>query len=194
MFLSSDATTVMSWETAEHDFFVHINRVDVVLERARTRSRLDSWLATQKDMFAYALSDADVAARDVLSRKWRIETLRASASKMERDRWLLNCLRHHLCPRYDEYLLGPDQQTQFSGSASLSIGADLLPWTQVFWRDSTWLSRLWDELQPDQLFIQAHHGPRTERLGPHDPARVLGLRRTARGYEAFLYDMPKRRQ
>src|SRR6185369_8910084 len=47
MFLSSDATTVMSWEVAEHDFLIHINRVDVVLERARSRSRLDAWLATQ---------------------------------------------------------------------------------------------------------------------------------------------------
>jgi hypothetical protein len=197
MFLSSDATTVMSWETAEHDLFIHINRVDVVLERARSRSRLDAWLATQKNMLAHALDGADVAARDVLSRKQRIATLRAGASRMERDRWLLDCLRHRLCPRYDEHLLPPGQRTQFSGSASLSIGATLLPWTQVFWRDPTWLPRLWDELQPEQLFIQAHHqvgpGPRQERLGPEAPVRVLALRRAARGYEAFLHAAPKRR-
>jgi len=191
MFLSSDATTVMSWETAEHDFFIHISQVDVVLERARSRSRLDAWLAKQKDMIVYSLDGADVAARDVLSRKRRIETLRAGASRMERERWLLHCLRHQLCPRYDEYQLGPEQRTQFKGSACVSIGATLLPWTQIFWRDPTWLPRLWDELEPDQLFIQAHYGPRQEQYGSEDPVRVLGLRRSASGYEAFLCDLPK---
>lgn len=190
LFLSSDATWVMSWEVTEHLLHLHIYRTDVLLERSRSRSRLEEWPASQSSILAWKSPRSGIRAADVFHRKWQTGTLHGSVPHLGREGWLLDGLRR-LSPRYEEELLSPGQRSQFIGSARLSIGTTVLPWTQLFWRDTTWLPRLWEELQPACLFIEG----RSERWRGWskmaDAPRILGFRRTTRTCETFLYSPPK---
>lgn len=192
LFLSSDATWVMSWEVTEHLLHLHIYRTDVLLERGRSRSRLGEWLASQSAVLAWKSPRSGIRAADVFHRKWQTGILHGSVPRPRREGWLLDGMRR-LSPRYEEELLSPEQRTQFVGSARLSIGTTVLPWTQLFWRDTTWLPRLWEELQPACLFIEGRSERWRGGSKVADASRTLGFRRTARTCETFLYSPPKGR-
>lgn len=161
------------------EFSCTVRSVAESVSRTELRERLSLLLLSPAEFLPVprAALDVEVTWSRVRAQRPPFATLPAKAPASRLDRWLADSITklraHHRHADFNargmDGMLGPYYLTIAKEGA--------LPWTLVYtWRAVEWLPALWRAGDLAQLLIMSH-----------DQTLVLGLRRTATQYEAYLY-------